>query len=378
MPQKHILFLASWYPSRILPFSGDFIQRHAIAAGMKNKITVLHAIKDDVLRQKFEISERNNSIREIIVYYRPSRLKFFNFIRRFVALKKGYKKAGRIDLVHLNTCYPAGIFALFLHYFQNKKYVLSEHWTSLHPDKYRLLGFQEKIFIPHILKNAEKWLPVSNNLAKNMAIISRPKSIDVIPNVVDTTVFKPCDSSPNSKKIRFLHLSMLSDAHKNIGGMLRVIKRLSDKGYSFEFHIGGNGPLDQIKEFIELNKLSKIIYPFGELAHKDVPRFMASFDCFVLFSNFENQPCVQAETLSCGVPLVASDVGGIGEFLPADFGILVTKGNEDALFTALESIIQGRQFASKQELHDYAERNFSPNHIANRLDQLYNTVIHEG
>ncbi|HMT78564.1 MAG TPA: hypothetical protein PKA44_12680, partial [Saprospiraceae bacterium] len=98
MLQKHILFLASWYPSRILPFSGDFIQRHARAAVLMNKVTVLHAIKDEKLDEKFKVSVVNGSPREIIIYYQSCRIKYFNFFRRLKAYHKGYLLVGDFDL----------------------------------------------------------------------------------------------------------------------------------------------------------------------------------------------------------------------------------------------------------------------------------------
>jgi glycosyltransferase involved in cell wall biosynthesis len=377
MLQKHILFLASWYPSRILPFSGDFIQRHARAAALMNKVTVLHAIKDEKLDEIFKVSVVNGSPREIIIYYQSCRIKYFNFFRRLKAYHKGYLLVGDFDLIHLNTCFPAGIFALVLHYFKRKKYILSEHWTGLHPDKYRHLSFFSRIFIPWILNKSKLWLPVSQNLGCSMAKITKPKPIEVIPNVVDTKLFSPTTLSKKNTKMKFLHLSMLNEAHKNISGMLRVGMKLANEGYSFEFHIGGNGSLNIINQFIAENQLNDFIFPFGELTHEQVPQKMNECDCFILFSNFENQPCVQGEAFAIGIPLISTNVGGIAEFLPNNFGILIEKGDENALYNAMVEVINGKQFASKEEMHLYSKQHFSPEHIAYQLNNIYNSIVYE-
>ncbi|HQN55821.1 MAG TPA: glycosyltransferase, partial [Saprospiraceae bacterium] len=99
--------------------------------------------------------------------------------------------------------------------------------------------------------------------------------------------------------------------------------------------------------------------------------------CFLLFSNYENQPCVQGDAFACGLPFIGTDVGGIGEFLPETFGILIPKGDEDALYRAMESVIRGRKFESPAEMHRFAEENFSPEHLANRFHDIYNRVMHE-
>ncbi|MCO5276550.1 MAG: glycosyltransferase [Saprospiraceae bacterium] len=377
MPQKHILFLASWYPSKVLPYSGDFIQRHARAAALNNKVTVLHAIKDEDLVEKFKISFTEGSPTEVIVYFRSCRIKLFNFFRRLIAYNKGYQLIRDIDLVHLNTCFPAGIYALFLHYFKKKDYILSEHWTSLHPLKFRQLSLFSRLLIPLILTKSKLWLPVSQNLGNSMAKISNPKPIEVIPNVVDTNLFSPKSLIKNNSKVKFLHLSMLHEKHKNISGMLHVVKRLAKEGYSFEFHIGGNGSLLPINQFISENHLNNFIIPFGELSHEQVPQKMNECDCFIMFSNYENQPCVQGEAFATGLPLISTNVGGIAEFLPTDFGILIDKGDENALYNAMVEVINGKHFASKEEMYLYSKKHFSTEHIAYQLDNIYNSIVYE-
>ena len=60
--QLHILFLCGWYPSRVLPTNGDFIQRHAEAVSMKHKVTVLHIITDEnlAIKKQVEFAKINN------------------------------------------------------------------------------------------------------------------------------------------------------------------------------------------------------------------------------------------------------------------------------------------------------------------------------
>ena len=44
---REILWLPSWYPNKLAPFEGDFIQRHAQAAALYNKIYVIKVVADD-------------------------------------------------------------------------------------------------------------------------------------------------------------------------------------------------------------------------------------------------------------------------------------------------------------------------------------------
>ncbi len=69
-PGLNILFLASWYPSRTIPYSGNFVQRHAMAVSAYCNVSVLHACSDIDCKGKYEISIHDNEgVREVIVYY---------------------------------------------------------------------------------------------------------------------------------------------------------------------------------------------------------------------------------------------------------------------------------------------------------------------
>lgn len=378
MKSKHILFLSSWYPSKLFPFAGDFVQRHAIAASKLNKVSVLHAIKDPEQKVSFFISKnRTEGVDEIIVYYKHSPFKFLNFLRRFIALKKGFREIENVDITHLNVCFPAGLFALYLKQKLKIPYVITEHWTGFREESFQKTNWVERFFIKRILKNASKILPVSEDLAKSMRKHALQTPFEVIPNVVFTEYFHPM--SKNEHEIpRFLHLSSLKLEHKNIPGILNVIKRLAAENFQFEFHLGGTGDVKYIEEFRKEHQLERFIFTFGKLSYKEVALKMNEFDCFVLFSNYENQPCVQTESFACGLPFIGPDVGGIKEFFPKNFGILIERGREDQLYEAMKSIILGKEFASSEEMHQYVKDNFSPERIAKKFDQIYTQLLNEG
>jgi len=83
LKKLHVLFLASWYPSRILKSNGDFIQRHAEAVALRHKVSVIHVKSDDNLTDKIEIDDKEiNGIRAIIAYVKNSKnplVKWYRF-----------------------------------------------------------------------------------------------------------------------------------------------------------------------------------------------------------------------------------------------------------------------------------------------------------
>ncbi len=374
--RKHILFLSSWYPSRILSDNGDFIQRHAQAVALKHDVTVVHAIKDPLLKTaKFKVEQNyHKGVNEIIVYCKPALFKPFNLVYILQAFLEGIKLVKPFKVIHLNVVYPAGLIAVYLKYKYKLPVILTEHWTHLHQNKFNKLPKYKQFAIKKILNAIDLALPVSDHLGKSLQKINAKVNYQVIPNVVSLQLFRPKSISTSGKK-RFLHLSHLGDEHKNITGMLNVAKQLAENGYLFEFYIGGNTNLNGIKSFINQHQLTDFVFPFGKINHCDVNQEMKKSDCFVLFSRFENQPCVQAEAFASGIPIIATNVGGVNEFLPQDFGILIDSENEEQLYQAMKEVIEGKVFATANQLSEYAKAQFSEESIANQYHQIYNQFL---
>lgn len=379
MSRKKILFLTSWYPSKVNEFAGDFVQRHARAAALLNDITVVHVYKDDTLTTNFyEEIIMDQEVKEIRIGFRNSWFAPLNYFRRWKAYQNAIMKVGEYDLVHLHVAYPAGPFALFLKKFKKKKYVITEHWTIYQDEFFKRLNPTKQFLIKKILHEAERVMPVSTDLGKDIQRITHIPSFEVVPNVVYTDLFQPAESQiKNEKKFRFVHLSSLKEDQKNVSGMLRVAKRLKDAGYKFEFHIGGNGDLKQIEDFISENDLKTTIFPLFKMNYEEVGKNLNQFDSFVLFSNFETQSCVRLESFSMGIPFIGTKIRGLSEFFPEDYGLLIERQNENELYDAMVEMIEGKKFATKESMHQFVVDHFSPEVIAQRFDRIYETVLHE-
>ena len=63
---------------------------------------------------------------------------------------------------------------------------------------------------------------------------------------------------------------------------------------------------------------------------------------FVLFSNIEGSPCVILEAMACGLPIIATETGGIGERVTDETGILLQIGDEQGLVEAMNYMIDNK------------------------------------
>ena len=106
-------------------------------------------------------------------------------------------------------------------------------------------------------------------------------------------------------------------------------------------------------------------------------RYLQAADVYVLPSSWEAFPIGVLEALACGVPQVATDVGGTGEAVVPETGLLVPKRDPTALAEALVSLLEDPQrrasmAAASRERH--AAR-FDLEQMVNGTAELYRSVL---
>jgi glycosyltransferase involved in cell wall biosynthesis len=369
----HILFLNSWYPSRVLPNNGDFIQRHAEAVSLQHEVTSIHIITDPNCKQSIEIVKKEiNGINTIIGYLKQTRNPILKGYLFFRAYKKVLQEVGLIDIVHLNVLYPFGIFALHLKWFRKKPFIISEHWTGYQRHSNNSVGLIQKFTSRTIAKNANYVCPVSKNLENSMVLNGLDGNYKVIPNVVDTEIFVPKENVNDC--FTMLHVSSMVNAHKNVEGILNVVSKFKKNVPNFRLFLVGNNSNSYHSLITDLSLTQNVIV-IDQIDHFRIAHYMQQSDIFILFSNYENLPCVILESFSCGLPVISTNVGGIAEYFPDNFGQLIPKNDKIALLKAITSYHNDDAKHSKIKMHKYVKSNFSPAIICNNFTELYNKSL---
>lgn len=366
--QKHILFLCGWYPSRVLPLNGDFIQRHAETVSSRYNVSVLHIISDENCTENIAVCSNSiNGVQTHIAYIKPLKNPLLKGIRFFSAFKQLLGKIDDFDMVHLNKLFPFGVLAVYLKWFHKKQFIITEHWTGYHEPQSKNISSAEILISKIIGKNAKYICPVSNDLKNAMESIGISGNYEIVPNVVNTSLFKPKEN--RSERFTILHVSNMLDMHKNVSGIIQTIKKFSTFSTNFKLILVGDNSIKYRKLSDQLN-VTKYIDFVDHVPHQKIVELMQGAQVFVLFSNYENLPCVILESFACGIPVITTDVGGISEFFPDDFGFLIEPKNEAQLLKKLISIYQNNDF-NKEKLHLYATENFSTKAIAAKFSNLY-------
>lgn len=165
--------------------------------------------------------------------------------------------------------------------------------------------------------------------------------------------------------------------HKRHSELLHALKRLCDEGYDAGLVIAGNGPsrgsLEELSTQLGINDRVTFTGEFDRL--EDV---MAQFDIFVLTSSSESQCMPITESMAYGKPVVASNFGGIPDFVEDGVtGFLVPLGNEAKLVKALKALADNpslREEMGRRGRERYVER-YTPERVADAMEEVYHRVL---
>jgi len=102
---------------------------------------------------------------------------------------------------------------------------------------------------------------------------------------------------------------------------------------------------------------------------------MRTADALLLFSRYENFPCVIPEAWASGIPVLSTDVGGIREHLTEDRGELIESEDEAALAKSMLGWMQGRTTFDRKDLRNHAMKHFSMTAVGKAYSDVYREAV---
>lgn len=188
--------------------------------------------------------------------------------------------------------------------------------------------------------------------------------IEVIPNPVPTVPRKNRSSRKKEGRLVLLFAGQIEE-HKGIRFLLET---LNDAGIDFELHIAGEGALsDYVNDWHRRDK--RIVY-HGFISMNALNNLLAISDLVLVPSLcYENSPTVIYEAFGAGVPVLASDIGGIGELVKeGENGYLFIPGDKKMFLSKLRTFIAKREEFWKKA--DDIREGIEPNTISHYVDRL--------
>ena len=384
MPRKFkVLNICSWYPNEFKPTLGNFVQKHAEAISQFNEVVALSIFSDPKSKEHRVVVNSKNQLTEIVVYYPKKKSVFpFNKILNFLSHRKAFKlgfeivkeKIGIPEIVHLNIVYPLGIWAYWLKKKYKIPYVITENSSGFHVTSNHAYPKPIMKLCQFILQNSTYLLPVSINLKENLKILSPLSSFDIISNVVDENLFVPQESNSSLSK-KLIHISTGVDQIKNLSGMIRVMNELKKQKVNVQLDIVSDGDMEYAVQMASSLNLENYISFHSTKTTVEIAQMIKESDALLMFSNYENFPCVIAEAMMCGKPVISSNVNGIPEHVHDFTGLLVNPGDENALEFEIKRFVNKEIHFNSQVIRDYALKNFSYFEVGKKFSEVYGKVL---
>jgi glycosyltransferase involved in cell wall biosynthesis len=157
--------------------------------------------------------------------------------------------------------------------------------------------------------------------------------------------------------------------------MLRAFAALADPRAHLAF--AGEGPLQRrIEEEVSSSGLQARVHVLGY--RSDIRECLAASDVFVLSSDWEGHPLAAMEAMACGLPVIATAVGGVPEVVESGReGLLVPQGDASALTGAMRFLLErpGGRAAMAEASYRRAAADFSLEKMVRAYDELYRTSL---
>ncbi|HEY9899019.1 MAG TPA: glycosyltransferase [Pantanalinema sp.] len=163
--------------------------------------------------------------------------------------------------------------------------------------------------------------------------------------------------------------------------LIRAVRLVLDRRPDLQFRLllaGDGARRTALVSLIAELRLEEVVHLLGRLPHSEVPAFLASLSIFAMPSLSESFGVAAVEAAACGLPVVASRVGGVGEVvLDRETGLLVPPADPDALAQALERLLLDPALRSRmgEQGRAHVARSFDWQRNADAMEDLYGRLL---
>jgi len=239
----------------------------------------------------------------------------------------------RVDFVQAYFAVPAGWVAWMLNMVRGIPYAVYFGGSDLpgaNLSRYKRIYPLITPLLRAIWQRAKFRTVCSEELARLGKIVDPTSEFVVIPNGVEWDRFKPVER-PRNKKVKVLFIGRLIP-RKGFERVIRSLPEVQKKVHeAFEVEVVGSGEhrkkLDDVAQALGVAEQIKYV---GTVPYDELEKSYQQADIFVLTSLSEGMPSVILEAMGCGLPVVASDVGGNNELVSDGWNGYLIRGDDSS------------------------------------------------
>lgn len=220
----------------------------------------------------------------------------------------------------------------------------------------------------------DKKLAIKNNIAEEEKLETIHNGIEIQKEE------KTHNQFPIGDKIKLIFVARLNK-QKDPLTLLKAFNEIVKEGKiekDIELTMVGGGPKEKkVKDFIEKNNLKNKISLLGKVKREKVFEKLNKSHLFTLTSNWEGFPRSILEAMSCGLPVIASNVGGVSEAVDKDVGAIVEPSNKKELKEKLEKLLSDPDKLEElgKNSRDRLKKHFSVEQLVNKTESVYKKLI---
>ena len=292
-------------------------------------------------------------------------------------------KFEKLDLLHVHYAIPHASAAYMAQQILKEQGINIPFITTLHGTDITLVG-KDPSFEPVItfsINRSNKVTAVSENLKQEtISLFPIDKKIDVIPNFICLNDYQMENNdyykkryAPNNEKI-ICHVSNFRKV-KRIEDALKVFDQVSKK-INAKFILVGDGPdRTKLERLARNSPYFENIYFLGNL--KSTKEILNIADLFILPSSKESFGLAALEAMACGVPVVASNSGGIPEVVSNGVsGLLNDVGDVNKMAQNAIEILSNEETLKKYKSGALnSAKKFDINNILPLYEKLYEGCV---
>jgi glycosyltransferase involved in cell wall biosynthesis len=202
--------------------------------------------------------------------------------------------------------------------------------------------------------------------------------IALIPNGINLNGGLRIEKQTKDIYYRFVNVARFFP-EKNHNLLLRVFYEVVREVSRARLILAGDGPLrPSIEKQAKALGIDDKVSFLG--VRNDVPQILVDCDCFVLPSLWELHPITILEAMRAGLPVIASNVGGVADTVTDGVsGFLVKAGDEQGLTRAMLHLASEPELGRKmgaEGLHTVKEK-FSNAVVTQKIESVYRTVLRD-
>ncbi len=366
-----IVVVTPWFPEAG-DGSGSFVRDQALAVAADHEVAVVHLRSRAGAGLREEADDRLRVIRcGVPERLPPGTSTAWELAATARAVRHLARHGCPADVLHAHV-YTAALAAVPVARARRLPLVVSEHYSGVARGA---LGRWSRLAAARAYRAADVVCPVSESLATAIAAMSPRARIEVMPNGVDTDLFRPPDREREPGPARVLVVASLVPV-KGVPRLIDAVGRVASTGADLQLTVVGDGPQRAECEHraAAAGLLDRVDFR-GRLPRERVAAGMRSADVLAVPSEWETFSVAAAEGMCCGLPVLASRVGALPELVDEDAGLLVDAGDPEALAEGLGRMLDRVRGFDRRAQSERAAERFGAGHAARRWNGLYRGLV---